>query len=144
MKDHNNNNKFNPKKDKIGFNKQFITIPNDTVYELELFKETLPFKAFKPTQASGNRLVMGYEGKANSANAIPKITLKNKGEILPTIVTQLPKKDSLQIWYKPIKTDSLSLAIAKDQYQKNFTFKIKDQKKDTLNITRCTKWHFKF
>lgn len=135
MKDHNNNNKFNPKEDKIGFNKQLITIPNDTVYELELFKETLPFKAFKPSQASGNRLVMGYEGKANSANIIPKITLKNKGEILPNIITQLPKKDSLQIWYKPLKTDSLSLAISKDQYQKNFTFKIKDQKKDTLNIT---------
>ena len=58
MKDYNSNNKYNPKTDKIGFSKDFITIPNDTVYELEIFKETLPFKTFKPIQASGNRLLL--------------------------------------------------------------------------------------
>ena len=45
MKDYNSNNKFNPKKDKIGFHKEFITIPNDTTYELKIFKEALAFKA---------------------------------------------------------------------------------------------------
>lgn len=139
MKDYNNNNKFNPKNDKIGFIKQFISIPNDTVFELELFKETLPFKTYKPSQASGNRLVMGYEGKANLPNALPKVSLKNNGETLPVIVTQLAKKDSLQIWYKPIKADSLSLAVTRDKYESNYVVKIKDQKKDTLNITAVQK-----
>ncbi|HEX9153074.1 MAG TPA: Ig-like domain-containing protein [Flavobacterium sp.] len=135
MKDYNNNNKFNPKKDKIGFNKQFITVPNDTVYELALFKEVPAFKAYKPSQASGNRLLMGYEGKTDQISLRPKIALKKNNETIPSIVTQLPKKDSLQIWYKPIKTDSLTLAVNKDKYNTNFSFKIKDQKKDTLNIT---------
>lgn len=135
MKDYNNNNKFNPEKDKIGFNKQFITIPNDTVYELAVFKEVPIFKAFKPTQASENRLLMGYEGKIKQSSYKPKITLKNNNEILSTIVTKFPKKDSLQIWYKPIKADSLTLAVTKDKFDKNFTFKIKTQKKDSLNIT---------
>ena len=135
MKDYNSNNKYNPKTDKIGFSKDFITIPNDTVYELELFKETLPFKTFKPSQASGNRLILGYEGKVNSATDSPKIILKNNTEVLSNIITKFPKKDSLQIWYKPIKVDSLTLAVAKDKYEANFSFKIKDQKKDTLNIT---------
>jgi uncharacterized protein (DUF2141 family) len=135
MKDYNKNNKFDPKKDKIGFYKQPITIPNDTLYELELFKEALPFKAYKPTLASGNRLLMGYEGNMNLVNDRPKLTLKNHNETLSSIITQMPKKDSLQIWFKPLKTDSLSLAVAKDKYQKNFTFKIKEAKKDTLNIT---------
>ena len=134
MKDYNNNNKYNPKKDKIGFRKEFITIPNDTVYELELFKETLPFKAFKPNQVSGNRLVMPYEGNLHSANERPKIVLKNMNEIIPTILTQLPKKDSLQIWYKPVKADSLSIEVNKDKYTGSFNFKIKDQKKDSLSI----------
>jgi uncharacterized protein (DUF2141 family) len=135
MKDYNSNNKFNPKTDKIGFNKQYITIPNDTVYQLELFKEVLPFKAFKPAQASGNRLLMGYEGKVNSINERPKIILKNKNEILPSIVTRFPKKDSLQIWHKPLKTDSLALTVNRDKYEENFILKIKEQKKDTLSIT---------
>jgi hypothetical protein len=135
MKDYNSNNKYNPKTDKIGFSKDFITIPNDTVYELELFKEKLPFKTFKPSQASGNRLILGYEGKVNAAKDSPKIILKNNNEVLSNIITKFPKKDSLQIWYKPIKTDSLNLAVAKDKYEANFSFKIKDQKKDTLYIT---------
>jgi hypothetical protein len=40
----NSNNKYNPKTDKIGFIKELITIPNDTVYELELFKKNFRLK----------------------------------------------------------------------------------------------------
>ncbi len=134
LKDKSSNNKYNPKDDKIGFIKHFITVPNDTLFELSLFKETLPLKAFKPIQASGNRLLLPYEGKQNFKLNKPTIVLKNNGETLETIVTQFPKKDSLQIWYKPLKADSLSLEISKDTYNKKFSFKIKDQKKDTLNI----------
>jgi len=61
--------------------------------------------------------------------------LKDKADIVSTIVTQFPKKDSLQIWYKPIKTDSLALVVTKDNYKNDFALKIKEQKKDTLNIT---------
>jgi hypothetical protein len=131
MKDYGSNNKFNANKDKIGFKKQFITIPNDTVFELKLFKEVLPFKALKPVQVSGNRLIFPYEGNSDGI----KLALKNKETDLPIIITKFPKKDSLQIWYKPLKVDSLSMAISKTKYSKNFTFKIKEQKKDTLRIT---------
>ena len=131
MKDYNSNAKFNLEKDKIGFRKQFITIPNDTTYEVKLFKEARLFKTFKPIQASGNRLFLPYEGKADKA----KITLKNGAEILPSIITKFPKKDSLQIWFKPLKVDSLQLAVAKDKYKGDFTFKIKTLKKDSLKIS---------
>lgn len=144
MKDYNSNNKYNPKTDKIGFSTDFITIPNDTLYELELFKESLPFKTFKPSQASGNRMFLGYEGNVNSAAASPKIVLKTNNDILSTIITKFPKKDSLQVWYKPIKVDSLNLAVAKDKYEANFNFKIKDQKKDTLKISAIQTGNLKF
>lgn len=134
LKDKGSNNKFNPKDDKIGFFKSYITVPNDTVYEVELFKETLPLKTFKPIQASGNRLLLPYEGTQNFKNSKPKIILKNNSEVLETIVTQFPKKDSLQVWYKPLKADSLSLEVDRESYKKRFTVKIKDQKKDTLSI----------
>jgi hypothetical protein len=131
MKDYNSNNKFNPKKDKIGFRKQFVTIPTDSVQEIKIFKEVLPYKAYKPVQSSGNRLILPYEGEANDV----KITLKNGAEILPSIITKFPKKDSLQVWFKPLKVDSLSLAVTKDKYKADFNFKIKTQKKDSINIT---------
>jgi len=131
MKDYNSNYKFNPKKDKIGFRKQFITIPTDTVQEIKIFKEVLPYKAYKPIQVSGNRLLLPYEGETDDV----KITLKNGSEILPSIVTKFPKKDSLQVWYKPLKVDSLAMAVTKNNYKGDFTFKIKTQKKDSINIT---------
>lgn len=144
LKDYNSNNKYNPKTDKIGFSKELITIPNDTVYELKLFKEKLPLKTFKPTQASGNRLLMGFEGKLNNGKDRPKTILKNGNDDLTHVVTKFPKKDSLQIWFKPIKTDSLRLAVAKEKYEANFTFKIKDQKKDTLSLVASQAFDLKF
>jgi hypothetical protein len=135
LKDKGNNNKFNPKDDKIGFIKHYITVPNDTLFELELFKESQTLKALKPIQASGNRLFLPYDSKQDFTISKPKVILKNKNEILESIVTRFPKKDSLQVWYKPIKVDSLSMEISNENYNKKFTFKIKDQKKDTLNIT---------
>ncbi|WP_367756587.1 Ig-like domain-containing protein [Flavobacterium sp. WC2430] len=135
LKDKNSNNKFNPKEDKIGFRKQYITIPNDSIFELELFKETLDYKALKPSQASGNRLLLGYDGKQNLKNSKPQITLKKGSEVIPNIITQMPKKDSLQIWYKPIKADSLALSVSRGKYQENFMLKVKDQKKDSLSIS---------
>ncbi|MEO5776782.1 MAG: Ig-like domain-containing protein [Flavobacterium sp.] len=126
----NGNNKYNPKSDKIGFQKQYITVPNDTIFEVELFKEKLPFKAVKPTQASGNRMIMGYEGNPKEM----KVTIKNGSEIIPSLVTQFPKKDSVQVWFKPIKSDSLQVAVEKDSFKKDFVVKIKKQKVDTLNI----------
>lgn len=135
MKDYNVNNKFNPKKDKIAFQKQFISIPNDSTYELKLFKETQNFKTYKPVQASGNRLILPFEGLAKDA----KITLKKGTDILPSIITKFPKKDSLQVWFKPLKVDSLSMVVTKDKYKQDFTFRIKDQKKDSLKINAVQK-----
>jgi hypothetical protein len=135
MKDYNTNNKFNPKKDKIGFKKQFITVPNDSLFELKIFKQIVPFKAYKPIQVNGNKLLFPYEGNAKNA----KITLKNNAEILPCIITKFPKKDSLQVWFQPLKVDSLQLTVTKDKYKGDFSFKMKSQKKDTLNIIALQK-----
>ncbi|AOZ99315.1 Ig-like domain-containing protein [Flavobacterium commune] len=143
LKDLNKNNKFDPKTEKIGFIKDFINIPNDTIFELELFQEKTPFKAFKPTQETANRLLMGYEGDLSKAKTKPQISLKNNSEILPSIVTKMPKKDSLQIWFKPIKTDSLKVAISYNQYEKDFSLKIRSPKKDSLSINAISPTSFK-
>ncbi len=126
----NGNNKFNPKSDKIGFQKEYITIPNDTIFEVELFKEKVPFTAIKPTLGSGSRLLMGYEGNPKDV----KVNVKNGAEIIPSVVTHFPKKDSVQIWFKPLKADSLTVVVEKDKFLKDFIVKIKKQKADSLSI----------
>ncbi len=131
LKDANSNNKFDPKTDKIGFQKDFITLPNDTIYELELFKEELPFKSINFSQASAARYTMGYEGNSKDV----KISIKKGTEEIPYLLTKLPKKDSLQLWFKAPKGDSVKVAISKNNYAKSYSLKIRDQKKDSLNFT---------
>jgi uncharacterized protein (DUF2141 family) len=130
MKDYNNNYKFDPNKDKIAFHKQYVTIPNDTLYEMELFQEVAPFRALKPSLASGNRLYMGYEGNPKNTQA----ELKNGNDVIQTIVTQVPEKDSLNVWFKPVKADSLQLSVTRENYKEDFTLKLKAAKQDTLSF----------
>ena len=137
VKDQNSNYRFDPKTEKIAFRKAFVTIPTDSLYQLDLFKESPQFKSYKPSQVSGSRLVMGYEGNPSGT----KIKMEKGGESMDVILTRLPKKDSLQIWHKPIKlaegvkTDSLHFVVSNDQYSEKYTVKIKNQKRDTLSFT---------
>jgi uncharacterized protein (DUF2141 family) len=131
LKDANKNYKLDPKTEKIAFYKEPITVPSSENYELQLFNEVIPLKLSRPIQASANRAFIPYEGNPQTA----RFVLKNGNEVLPSIVTDLPEKDSVQIWFKPIKVDSLNLSVSKDGYAKDFNFKIKNQKKDSLNIT---------
>ena len=134
MKDQNSNNKFNPKEDKIGFLKQVITVPNDTAYTVDLFKETLDLKTFKPTQSSGNKLLLGYNGKQSFKANPPEVTITSNKLVVPSIVTQMPEKDSLQVWYKPLKADTLAVNVIRDNYKEEYIIRVKDQKKDSLDI----------
>ena len=65
--------------------------------------------------------------------------MKNGNEILPTIITKIEKKDSVEIWHKPLKVDSLSVEVINEDFIKNFITKIKEQKNDSLIITASSK-----
>lgn len=131
IKDQNNNYKFDPKDDKIGFLKSTVTVPNDTLYKLELFKEKPSFKAQKPAQASSNKLIMGYEGNPKNT----KISVRSGNETLDSRLTRFTGKDSLQIWIPKIKTDSVQITVTNGDYSKRFNSRIKEMKTtDTLSV----------
>jgi uncharacterized protein (DUF2141 family) len=136
IKDANDNFRFDPLKEKMAFHKQVIRVPNDTIYKLDLFKEKPSLKINKPTQTSGNQLILGYRGDFKN----PDIKIKNGNDIIPSIYTQFPKKDSLQIWYQPIKTDSIIVSINHPSLKKSeeYTIKLKEKKNDSINIRAQT------
>ncbi len=131
IKDKNENYRFDIAKEKIGFYTQPISVPNDTIYRLDIFKEIPDFKPNKPSQSLGNQLLMGYKGNPKNV----KVSVKNGTEVIPSVTTYFPKKDSLQIWYKPLKADSLAVKVEKDLFSKEFYVKIKEKKSDSLAIT---------
>ncbi len=130
LKDANKNNKFDPKNEKIGFQKDFITLPNDTIYELELFKERKPLKITSTSHIKASRALIGYQG------AVDKATIKiNRGnEVIPHKLTKLQGKDSVEVWFNAQKNDSLTISINESSYEKKFGFRVKDFKKDSLSI----------
>ncbi|MFM9988397.1 Ig-like domain-containing protein [Flavobacterium sp.] len=131
LKEIGDNYKFDPNKDKIGFYNQTITVPDKSIFELELFKEEAKFKSKKPSQASGNRVLVGYEG--NTKNI--KIETKKNGNLIKTRVTKFADKDSVQVWFAPIKNDSIQLNIENGKYKKDYIVKLKNQRQDSLKLS---------
>lgn len=130
------NYRFEPKSEKIAFRNKLISVPNDSVFDLKMFKEISGFKIFKPSQSSACSAIIGYEGDIKGAD----FQLKKGNEIVPSVLTKIPTKDSLQIWFKPSKIakneiDSLKLTAVKGDYRKDFVFKLRAQKQDSLGLS---------
>ena len=98
LKDKNSNYLFNQKSDKIGFKKDFITVPTDSSYALTLFKEEVNFKAIKPKQDGGSRILFPYEGSYEDMRI--KVLGKTPEGYQTRIVKDV-KADTLYYWYKP-------------------------------------------
>lgn len=133
LKDKNNNYKFDPAQDKIGFIKDSIQIPTDESFDLTLFKSQEKFKATRPAQISQNKWYLPYQGKADSVD----ITVKNGEELIKSTFTYLPAKDSLQVWFPKLELDSLSVLVSKKDYSETFTVRPRPNMKtvDTLSIS---------
>lgn len=130
LKDVNGDNKFQQKTDEIAFYKNFITLPTDTLYNLKLFKEELDFKAIRPVLAAIQKIGIGFEGDFS------KMKVNVKSEVpagFDTRITKDKKTDTLYFWFKPkLEVDSLRLNISHPNFDKDFTVKIRKQKKDSL------------
>lgn len=132
MKDEDANYTFQPKKDKIAFLKEFITIPTDSSYTLKLFKETSALKVSRPKQISNGHVSFGIEGPMDSV----KIDLlTEKPDQFEELWTQKPNQDSLHYWYKPqIEIDSLVFEVKSIEYVDTLIMRLRNRKPDSLAL----------
>lgn len=144
LKDQSSNYKFDPKSDKIAFLKDPITIPTDTVYQLELFKEQQPFRFIKPVQATSNRIIAGYEGRVKPGDI--KATVTNGNDEVKTMITKIHDKDSIQVWLpRNIKADSLTVALTHKDSVKSFNVRFKEMKvADSLTVAAALSGNISF
>lgn len=132
--DKNANNRYDPRSEKIGFLSDPVRIPNDTIYALEMFGERAPFSVARPYQETGNKLILGYTGTPKNAT----IEVSDGTNLLQTIATRFPDRDSLKIWIPPVTADSLLVKTKRDSYEKSQWVKFKPQKADSLAIAPNT------
>ncbi|SFW30604.1 Ig-like domain-containing protein [Sinomicrobium oceani] len=144
LKDNSNTNTYVPKTDKIAFLKDFIEVPTDSVYRLNLFKDNSFYRAARPSLAAKNRIIFGYEGTADSLD----ITLLHPSPPADFRYRILKdkEKDTMHYWFTPIEADSLifkvtnPVAVVRD----TFTVKIKDLYKDSLSLSAEQKGSLSF
>lgn len=132
LKDKNNDNKFQQKTDQIAFHKSFIDVPTDSLYTLKLFSEELDFKATRPKLLAGEKIAFGYEGDYKDMD------IQIVSEVPPEFeyrITKDKKTDTLLYWYKPrLKVDSLLFKVSHPIFEKDYTVRISEQKRDSLTI----------
>lgn len=130
LKDKSSNNKYDPKSDKIGFSSQIITIPNDSLFTVKLFKEKLPLKVNKPSQTTGSKVTLGYEGNLEKA----KIKTFDGNREVNNVVTKVLDKDSVLVWFSPSIKDSIRVEVSESNFLKSYNVRLKEQKNDSLSI----------
>jgi len=130
LKDENGNYTYEPKSDKIGFISNPVTIPTDTIYGINLFKEVLDFKASRPQLISGQKIAFGYEG---THDEMKLRLLSDKPQAYAQKLTKDLEKDTIYFWYKPkIEADSLLFEVINEDYIDTLTVRLKDLESDSL------------
>ncbi len=131
LKDVSKNYKFNPKEDKIGFLKEYISIPADSTNHLiKLFREELSFKLIRPSEVSKGHIFFGYEGKADSLKVVPFAT----AEKFENFSHFEKEKDTLNYWYKNNDKDSIQFYVFNKKYRDTVTVKLRSKAIDSLQI----------
>ena len=133
LKEQTRNYTFQPKTDKIGFYKDHITIPTDSLFELRLFKEVPDFKPTRPKLESSNRISFGYQGKTEGY----QITLITPMEDdFQYQVLKQPGRDTLNFWFKPKVTKDSLVFVTKNKLQiDTTTVRFRELYSDSLRLT---------
>ncbi|OZV70630.1 Ig-like domain-containing protein [Winogradskyella aurantia] len=133
LKDKNNNYKFDQKEDKIAFEKNVIKVPGDSsLYELKLFKEKANYRAVKPKQEAGSKIIFPYEGEFESMQ-ITVMGEKPEGYVYR--ITKEPKTDTLNYWYKPdFEVDTTFFIVTNKKEIDTFKHRFRKLEKDSLAL----------
>ena len=133
LKEQTRNYTFQPKTDKIGFYKDLISIPTDSLFELRLFKEVPDFKPTRPKLESSNRISFGYQGKSEDY----QITLLTQMEDdFQYQVLKQPGRDTLNFWFKPKVTKDSLVFVTKNKLQiDTTTVRFRELYSDSLRLT---------
>ena len=135
QKDISNNYTFDQNADDIGFINDFIDLPTDSLFHLDLFREKINFSVGRTFQASQNRIGLGYYGNPNGLKILPL----NLPDSVQTVQSFDKDKDTLYVWYKNLKADSLQFDISQDTLKYQLTHQIRKAELDSLAISSTIK-----
>ncbi|MFT5736515.1 MAG: hypothetical protein ACI9SG_000856 [Maribacter sp.] len=125
LKDAAKDNIFDQKVDKIGFIRDTITLPTDSIYLLTLFKEEPDYSVIVPSMVAKNRISFGYYGDGND---IEINTLTQLPDTVSATILKERNKDTLNYWFTPFETDSIIFTVTNEKLKVQDTFSVKNRK----------------
>ncbi|CAI8263701.1 MAG: Uncharacterised protein [Flavobacteriales bacterium] len=131
VKDVSKNYVFDPSVDKVDAIQHVITLPNDSLFQLSLFKEELAFDFGKAYQAGEQRVGFGYKGN----DAITIELNEQVGDSFTSVVSRDKEADTLYYWYKGIDTDSLRFTLRHDTMSMDYAFRVRKAAPDSLQVS---------
>ena len=131
LKDASKNNMFDQNTDKIAFLQDTISIPTDSTYRLDLFKEIPNYKIAVPSLAASNKIIFGYYGDGKE---IDISTLSVLPDTIKTKMTKEREKDTLNYWFTPFEMDSLIFTVKNETLKVIDTFTVKNRKIDADSL----------
>lgn len=138
LKESNSDYIFNPITDKIGFLKDTIQLPRDSIISkpIILFKEKQPFNFKKGKEITKGKIEFGFTGSRKEL----KVDLLSK---VPDSFRSITKfridKDTLNYWHTPIDVDSLNFIVSHNDFLDTVTVRLRKKKIDSLKIDFSTK-----
>jgi uncharacterized protein (DUF2141 family) len=136
ISDKNNNYKFDPIQDKIGFVSDTVKIPSDQLYDILVFKEELEFEAVRPKQVSKQQFEFGFKGILEDY----KIDLISEApEDFRAKYFRDQDTDTIHYWYKPyLERDSLLFIFSNQAQMDTLEIRPKQIEEDSLKISEVT------
>ncbi len=135
IKDEAKNNIFDQNADKIGFLKDTIVLPSDSLQlpVLTLFKEEQNYRAAVPSFAAKNKIIFGYYGSKNETIKITPIS--TIPDSVKTLIRKEEDKDSINFWFTPYEMDSIVFTVKNESKKIIDTFTVKPRKIDLDSLT---------
>ena len=128
---------FNPKTDKIGFLKDTITLPRDSIISnpISIFKEELPYVFRRGKEFRKGQLIFGYQGNPKNLEVE---TLSPVPDNFQTIIFPEKGKDTVNLWHSLIDKDSLVFKISNNTSIDTVTVKLRKKELDSLKVNDIT------
>lgn len=131
VKDVSKNYVFDPSVDKIDVISHPITLPNDSLFSMSLYKELPDFAFGRAFQAGKQRVGFGYTGTPDF-----EVFLEgNLPESFASLISLDRETDTLYYWYKGIDADSLKFTLKHDTLTKSYEYRIRKAEPDSLKVT---------
>ena len=129
---------FDPKVDKIGFIKDTIVLPRDSIVNepIILFKENQPYEFKRAKEITKGKIEFGFEG--NAKDMVIEL-LSDVPESFKSTSKFMVDKDTLNYWHTPIEVDSLNFIVRNKSILDTVTVRLRKNKIDSLKMDVSTK-----